>query len=83
MSFLKKSDVNHHLSASFRTNAHLVQQNASGISKGRPDVINAKPNFAAEFVAEHWFTGVAVAPSGPVAASTPLQAPAVSKSAQA
>ncbi len=88
MSFNKRSDVKSHLHSPLVTKIHLVQPesqpDATGFSGAEADTIKADPsNFAKDFIAEHSPSGVAVAPSDPVADSIRPQAPAVSKSAQA
>lgn len=88
MSFLRKSDVNNHLSPRFRTELYLCppksQTNATSSSVAEPDTANRSLSaFAEDFIAEHSSPGKDLAPVDPATNFIGLRAPAISKSAQA
>jgi hypothetical protein len=88
MSLINRSDVKNHLSPRFRTEIHLCdpvsQPDATGYSVPEPDAIKAGPStFAQDFVAEHSSPSVTAAQGAHLPGSFRLEAPAVSKSAQA
>jgi hypothetical protein len=88
MSLIKKSDVKNHLSPRFRTKIHLCepesQPDATGYSVVEPNASKANASsFAEDFFAEHSSSGLVVAAADPVTGSIRLQAPTVSRSAQA
>jgi hypothetical protein len=88
MNLVKKSDVKNHLSSRYRTKIHLCepvsQPRATGFSMPERDESKAAPSrFAEDFLAEHSSSGTALAPGNPLTGSIGLQAPPVSKSAQA
>ena len=88
MSLIKKTDVENHLSPRDHTKIHLCPpvgpSDATGFSVAEPGTMKADPSsFAEDFVAEHSSSDTAVAPADPVTGSIRLQAPTLSKSAQA
>jgi hypothetical protein len=88
MSLVKRSDVKNHLSPRYRTKIHpwplLSQPDATGFSVAESDTFSANASeFAKDYVGEHSSSGVAVAPTDPVAGLIRPQAPAPSKRARA
>ena len=88
MSLPRKSDVKNHPSPRFRAEFYLCppksQTRATSFSVAEPGKTGTSLSaFAEDFFAEHSSSGTSLAGAGPAANTVRLQAPVVSKSAQA
>jgi hypothetical protein len=88
MSLPRKSDVKNHPSPRFRTEFYLCppkrQTDATSFSVAKPGKTDTSLSaFAMDFIEEHSSTGTSLAEADPATNAIRLQAPAVSKSAQA